>query len=334
MGTMADLDLSTTYLGLNLRNPLIVGANPMTATVDGVVKCARAGAGAVVMKSLFEEEIRADAQTVTDTLSAEGEWHSEVYEYLQADLGMRYGPRAYLETLADAKDAVDIPVIASINCVSTDVWPEFAAEVAAAGADALELNIAIFPDDVNQTGAEVEQRVIDIVAAASAAVDIPVAVKLANSYSAIPNLVLRIRQAGAKGCVLFNRLYRPTIHPETLKVVGGDRYSAPAESSLAVRWLALLSGCVDLDFAAATGFHGGTHMARAFLAGAKAVQMVTAIHRQGLEHIHVALYELERWMQRHDATNLADIRARVSQSRTPDAPLFTRLQYMKRLSGK
>jgi dihydroorotate dehydrogenase (fumarate) len=331
---MADLDLSTTYLGLALRNPLVVGANPLTASVDGVVKCAEAGAGAVVLKSLFEEEIRADAQTVDDTLSAEGEWHSEVYEYLQAGLGMRYGPRTYLQTLADAKETVDIPVIASINCVSTDVWPEFAAEVAAAGADALELNIAIFPDDVKENSGDIEQRVLDIVAAASAAVSIPVAVKLAPSFSALPNLVLRIRQAGAGGCVLFNRLYRPTIHPETLRVVGGDRYSTPAESALAIRWIAILSGCVDLDFAAATGFHGGTHVARALLAGAKAVQMVTALHRQGLDQIRTTLDELQQWMGRHNATTLDDIRGRVSQARTPDAPLFSRLQYMKRLAGK
>jgi dihydroorotate dehydrogenase (fumarate) len=331
---MPDLDLSTTYLGLNLRNPLIVGANPLTASVDGVIQCAEAGAGAVVLKSLFEEEIRADAKAVQDTLGAAGEWHSEVYEYLQADIGMRYGPRTYLQTLADAKEAVDIPVIASINCVSPDVWPEFAAEVAAAGADALELNIAIFPDDVQENGANIEQRVLAIVAAAAKAVDIPVAVKLAHSFSAIPNLVLRVCQAGASGCVLFNRLYRPTIHPETLKVVGGDRYSTPAESALAVRWIAILSGCIDLDFAAATGFHGGTHMARALLAGAKAVQMVTALHRQGLAQIGTALDELGQWMTRHNVASLDEIRGRVSQARTPDAPLFTRLQYMKRLSGK
>jgi dihydroorotate dehydrogenase (fumarate) len=331
---MAQLDLSTSYLGLSLRNPLVVGANPLTASVAGVVKCAEAGAGAVVLKSLFEEEIRGEADVVESTLQDEAAWHSEVYEYLQADLGMRYGPRKYLELIASAKAAVDIPVIASINCVSSDVWPEFAAEVAAAGADALELNVAIFPEDVTVSGEAIEQRILRIVKAACEAVSIPVAVKLAYSFAALPNLVLRIRQAGASGIVLFNRLYRPTIHPDSLRVVGGDRYSAPAESSLAVRWIAVLSGCVDLDFAAATGFHEGTHLARAILAGADVVQMVSALHRQGLGHIATVLADLESWMERKDFASLAAARGHVSQARTPEAPLFTRLQYMKRLAGE
>lgn len=330
---MADCDLSTTYLGLDLRNPIIVGANPLTATLDGVVRCAQAGAGAVVLKSLFEEEIRIEAQEVDDTLSGEGAWHSEVYDYLQAGLGMRYAPRQYLELVAAARQAVDIPVIASINCTSPDVWPEFAAEVAAAGASALELNVALFPENVQQDSTLLEQRIVDIVVAATKAVSIPVAAKIAYSFAALPNLVLRLRQAGAKGCVLFNRLYRPTIHPESLKVVGGDCFSSPTESALAIRWIAVLSGCVDLDFAAATGFHGGTHAVRALLAGAQAVQTVSALHREGLGQIDVILDELRTWMSRKGHSSLADFRGLVSQARTPEAPLFTRLQYMKRLAG-
>ena len=331
---MPELDLSTTYLGLALRNPLIVGSGPLTDSVAGVKQCAEAGAGAVVLKSLFEEEIRADADQMSDTLSEAAAWHSEVYEYLQADIGMRYGPRKYLEMVTGAAAAVDIPVIASINCVSADTWPEFAAEVAAAGADALELNVAIFPRDTQETASQIEQRIVDIAAAASQAVDIPVSVKLADTFTALPNLVLRLRQAGARGCVLFNRLYQPTIHPETMKVVGGARYSTPAESALAIRWLAVLSGCLDLDFAAATGFHAGTHLARGILAGANAVQMLTALDRQGIGQIQTVLSELRNWMTRKEFSCLDDFRGLVSQGHHPEEPLFTRLQYMKRLAGE
>ncbi len=330
---MADCDLSTSYLGLDLRNPIVVGANPLTATLDGVVRCAEAGAGAVVLKSLFEEEIRIEADAVDAALSQEGDWHSEVYDYLQAGLGMRYAPRQYLELIAAARQAVDIPVIASINCTSPEIWPEFAAEVAAAGASALELNIALFPENAQENSGLLEQRIVDIVAAATKAVQIPVAAKIAYSFAALPNLVLRLRQAGAKGCVLFNRLYRPTIHPESLKVVMGDCFSAPSESALAIRWIAVLSGCVDIDFAAATGFHGGTHAVRAILAGANAVQTVSALHREGIGQIGVILDEIRAWMGRKGYASLADFRGLVNQARTPDAPLFTRLQYMKRLAG-
>jgi dihydroorotate dehydrogenase (fumarate) len=330
---MPSPDLSTTYLGLELANPIVVGANPLTSTLDGIRKCAVAGAGAIVLKSLFEEEIRSEAEGVDNALELEGAWHPEVYDYLRAELGMRCAPRQYLELIGDARRETGIPIIASINCVSPDVWPEFAAETAAAGASALELNIALFPDDIQEDASRIEQRVLDIVAAATRAVAIPVAVKLSPYFSALPNLVLRVRQAGAKGCVLFNRLYRPTIHPETLKVIGGDRFSNPAESALAIRWIALLAGRIDLDFAAATGFHDGSHAVRAILAGARAIQTVSALHRGGLDQIAAIHTEIRTWMTRKGFSTIADFRGLVSQARQPESPLFTRLQYMRRLDG-
>lgn len=326
-------DLATTYLGLELANPVVVGANPLTGNLDGIRDCAAAGAGAIVLKSLFEEEIRSEAEGVDRALGLESDWHPEVYDYLRAGLGMRCAPRQYLDMIAAARRETDIPIIASINCVSPDFWPEFAAETAAAGASALELNIALFPDDVHEDAARLEQRLLAIVAAAAKAVAIPVAVKLAPHFSALPNLVLRIRQAGARGCVLFNRLYRPTIHPETLKVIGGDRFSNPAESALAIRWIAVLADRIDLDFAAATGFHDGNQAVRAILAGARAVQTVSAIHREGLGQIAAIQTEIRAWMSRKGFTSLADFRGLVSQARHPESPLFTRLQYMRRLDG-
>lgn len=330
---MPATDLATTYLGLELDNPVVVGANPLTATADGIRDCAAAGAGAVVLKSLFEEEIRSEAEGVDDMLGLEGDWHPEVYDYLRAGLGMRCAPRQYLEHIANARRQTHIPIIASINCVTPDIWPEFAAETAAAGAHALELNIALFPNDLHEDAATLEQRVLAIVAAATKAANIPVAVKLAPHFSALPNLVLRIRRAGAKGCVLFNRLYRPTIHPETLKVIGGDRYSTPAESALAVRWIAVLADRLDLDFAAATGFHAGNQAVRAILAGARVVQTVSALHRGGLPQIEAIQTEIRTWMKRKGFATLDDFRGLVSQARQPESPLFTRLQYMRRLDG-
>ena len=330
---MPQIDLATTYLGLALRNPLVVGSGPLTDSIEGVRACAEAGVGAVVLKSLFEEEIRHAAQEMSDSIRDDTAWHSEVYEYLDADIGMRYATGKYL-ALVKAAAALDLPVIASINCVTADTWPDFAAEVAAAGADALELNIAIFPRDVAETSAQIEQRIVDIVAAACRRVEIPVSVKLADTFAGLPNLLLRIRQAGAKGCVLFNRLYRPAIHPETQEVIAGGCYSTPAESAVAVRWLAVLSGCLDLDLAGATGFHRGTDMACALLAGAAAVQMFTALARQGLGQVAVVLDELRAWMRRQGHSRIADFRGQVSQARHGGEPLFTRLQYMRRLSGE
>jgi dihydroorotate dehydrogenase (fumarate) len=327
-------NLTTTYLGLKLRSPIIVGASALNRTVAGVCSCAEGGAGAVVLPSLFEEQLRQESEALNEALVAEGQSHSEAYPYAAAEIGLRMAPGAYLELIREARQQAGIPVIASLNCVRTEWWGEFAAEAEAAGADALELNAAILPTWFNLTGPEVEARYVDIVRTARAAVQIPLAVKLPETCSSLPDLLQRLRRAGADGFVLFNRFYMPTIDPEKLAVVFGSRFSTPEELSPTLRWVSLLSGVVDASFAASRGVHSGADVARCILAGADAVQTVSAILLHKPAHIRTMLGDLERWMDRHGFAQLSDVRGRLSQARNPDAERFSRFQYMKWLSGR
>ncbi|MFW5802470.1 MAG: dihydroorotate dehydrogenase-like protein [Verrucomicrobiota bacterium] len=329
------MDLTTRYLGLELRNPLIVGASPLTKSVDSVRDCAKAGAGAVVLRSLFEEQIRAENQGVDDALNSETSWHTEAYEYMQAQIGLRYGTREYLQMLRDSKNAVDIPVIASVNCISPEWWQDFAQEAEAAGADALELNIAIMPMDLRRTDADVEAEYHAIIENTVRAVSIPVSIKLPPYFTALGTTILAQRQAGAAGFVLFNRLYRPTvcINDMSLTVREQDRYSRPGELSPALRWLSLVCGRVDADFAANTGVHSGEDVIRALLVGAQTVQCVTTFLQNGLAQLNNMLTDLETWMGQHNMESLDDFRGRLSQVNNPDTALFGRTQYIEGLVG-
>ncbi|NOY79935.1 MAG: dihydroorotate dehydrogenase-like protein [Kiritimatiellaeota bacterium] len=327
------VDLTTQYLGLGLRNPLIVGASSLTLTADAIRRCEAAGAGAVVVKSLFEEQIRLDSADLQDAVADQSAWHAEVFEYMEADLGMRYGARDYLDIIRQARDSVDIPVIASINCVSDEWWCEFAQEVEAAGADALELNIALAPASLDVTGAELECQYERIVIKAREQVSLPLAVKLGPWFTSLPQTVLRLQRAGADGFVLFNRFYCPTIDPEKLEVVAASAFSSPAELSLPLRWISLFADRVAADFAGATGVHSGLDAVRLLLAGAHAVQVVSALYLNGLEHLQKMLDEITAWMEQKKHGAVKDFRGMLSQARNPDRELFGRLQYIKGLVG-
>ena len=326
-------NLSTRYLGLELRNPLIVGASSLTLDAKAAKRCEEAGAGGVVLKSLFEEQIALDTQGLDDSLHAASQWHSEVFEYMEANIGMRYGTREYLEIVRRCSETVAIPVIASINCVSAGIWEDFASQVEAAGARALELNVAIMPTDFSVNAEAVVQQYVDIVTAARRAVSIPLAIKLPAACGSLPNLLLQLRQAGADAFVLFNRFYRPGIDIEALKVTSGEQWSSPAELSTALRWIALLAGRLDADFAATCGIHDGADMARALLAGANAVQVASTLYRNGIQHIAVMLEELESWMERKGFDSLDDVIGILSQAANKDTELFGRFQYIKGLVG-
>lgn len=322
------MDLSASYLGLGLKNPIIVGASPLTLDAESVLKCEQSGAGAVVLKSLFEEQISEDTSTLSNMLMTQENMHSEVYEYLEASIGMRYGTRNYLELVKRATDEAQIPVIASINCVSTEWWQDFAREVVASGADALELNIAIQADHPGMTADEIEQRYVDVVAAARAAVDKPIAVKIGPHFSSLPNMVARLARAGANACVLFNRYWCPDIDIDEESVVLGQVVSSHSEMAMSLRWIAMLSGRVRCQFAGATGIHTGEDVVRMLLAGADVAQVVTAPLTEGRQCIREMLDTIESWMERKGYARLSDFRGRVSQGRSPDSPLFTRTQYM------
>jgi len=327
------MDLTTSYLGFNLRNPLIVGASSLTLDADAVRRCAAAGAGAVVLKSVFEEQVRMDNSGLTDALEGQESWHGEVFEYMEADIGMRYGTREYLGIIDKCKRAVDIPIIASINCVSDEWWQDFAEEVVGAGADALELNIAIMPHDLRVTSAEIEEQYVRIVTAARKTVNVPFAVKLGTYFSALPSLLVRLRQAGADGFVLFNRFYKPTVDVDNLRVIAGDRYSNPTETSDTLRWISLLAGRLNAGLSGATGVHSAEDTARLLLVGADTVQVVSALYVHGVDYLAQILAGLQTWMDTKGFSSLNDFRGRLSQAQNPEAELFGRCQYIKGLVG-
>ncbi len=330
------MNLSTTYLGLNLANPIVVSAGPMTRNTQQVGKCAEAGAGAVVLKSLFEEQIRSSTSDLAQALAKEETWHAEVSAYMDAQIGMRYGTRDYLKMIQECKAATGIPVIVSINCISSEWWQDFAAEVAAAGADALELNIAIMPHELDADSSEIENRYVKIVRQTRQTVSIPIAIKLAPYFSCLPQMVAKLHRAGADGFVLFNRLYHPSVDIETMQVKlhPEDRYSSPKELSTSLRWISVLADRAAADFAAATGVHSGTDVVRALLVGAKAVQLQTALVKNGLAHIAVLTDFLQTWMQKHGFEAIADFRGRLAQANNPNAQLFGRTQYIEAVAVK
>ncbi len=328
------MSLSTSFMGLRLKNPLIVGASPLTCNANGARKCADAGAAAIVLKSLFEEQIRESTAGLSSSLVQQAGMHGEVYEYLEAHVGMRYGTRDYLAALRQCKEAVDIPVIASINCLSDEWWQDFAQEVEAAGANALELNISLVPTTLNAKGTDIENQYANIVAAARAAVSIPISVKLGPNFTSLPEILVRLERNGANGFVLFNRFYRPTIDIDKLQPAIGHRFSADTELSETLRWLSLTADRLSADFAAATGIHDGADMARAILAGAKATQVVTALFKNGVGFARQMLDELGEWMDRKQFNDIEDFRGLLGQRHNPEGESFTRFQYMEALGSK
>jgi dihydroorotate dehydrogenase (fumarate) len=323
------MNLSTSYLGLQLRNPIVIGASPLTLDAESIVKCDQAGAGAVVIKSLFEEQINEDTATLSNMLMSQENMHAEVYEYLEASIGMRYGTRNYLDIVKRAKDQVEIPVIASINCIESEWWKDFAQEVVAAGADALELNIAIQAKNPLGMGDEIERQYLDVVGVAREAIDKPIAVKIGPHFSNIPSMVARLSGAGADACVLFNRFWCPDIDIEDEAVVLGETESAHSEMAMTLRWIAMLSGRVRCQLAAATGIHTGEDVIRMLLAGADVAQVVTAPLTEGRECISEMLDTVGIWMERKGYTGIDDFKGKVSQARQPESQeLFTRTQYM------
>ncbi|MHB1398237.1 MAG: dihydroorotate dehydrogenase-like protein [Trichloromonadaceae bacterium] len=347
-------DLSTTYMGLSLRNPIVVAASTLTGTVEGVQECAAAGAGAIVLKSLFEEQIVAETGALLEY--ADYANHGEAAEYLQG-YGMELGPREYLQLVRDAKKAVDVPIIPSLNCFSNERWADYAKKLELAGADAIELNIAFMPTDVRQDGKAVEERYYRILHDVKAKVSIPVALKIGPYFSSLANITDHLTRdrteapdftvgwcgpsansgkvvwSGADALVLFNRFYQFDIDIDHLGLVAGNHFSSSSEIHLALRWISLLAGKVDADLAATTGVHDGADLVKQLLAGAKVVQLCSTLYLNGLGQIGVMLRQLEEWMAEHGFANLDAFRGRLSQARNDRPESFERLQYIKLFVG-
>jgi dihydroorotate dehydrogenase (fumarate) len=332
------MDLTTSYLGLNLAHPLMPGASPLADSLDGAKKLEDAGASAIVLRSLFEEQItRAEFAHLYSAL-LRSRTFAEVVALLPLPEEFAFSPDQYLEYVLRTKEAVGVPVIASLNGITPRGWVDYAARIQEAGADALELNFYFVATDADERGDEVEQRLLDIVQRVTSHVNIPVAVKLSPFFSSLPHLAQRLDAAGAAGLVLFNRFYQADIDPDAREVVARLQLSSPDDLLLRLRWLAILSGRVRAALAASGGVHSGVDALKAVMAGAHAVQMVSALLRNGPGYLSLVLKDLERWLERHEYASLRDAQGVMSLERSHNPAGFERGNYMRilqawRLSG-
>jgi len=321
------MNLATTYLGLALPHPLMPGASPLVDDLDMVRRLEDAGAAAIVMHSLFEEQITAEEQAAAQ-VAGHGDSFGEALSYLPGTPPFALGPDRYLEQLRRIREAVAVPVIASLNGVTASGWLEYARLLEQAGAHALELNVYHVATDPTETAAAVEARVLDVLRAVRAAVRIPLAVKLSPFYSALGHLAQELDLLGADGLVLFNRFYQPDIDPEVLEVVPALQLSDSSELRLRLRWLAILHGRVRLGLGASGGVHTGLDALKAVMAGAHAVQLVSALLRRGPEHLAVVRADLTHWLEEHEYESLAQARGSMSLFRCPDPAAFERANYL------
>lgn len=325
------MDLSTRYLGLELGNPLVVSASPLSRSIDSARRLEDAGAGALVMYSLFEEELLDEQQALEHYLHAREIGFAEATSPMMVPDGYRTGLDDYLEQLGKLKAALDIPVIASLNGSSTSGWIEYGRQLQQAGADALELNAYLVAADPGTSGAEIEARYLELLTDLRAEISIPIAMKLSSQFSSIANMAQRLDAAGADGLVLFNRFYQPDIDLESLTVTPTVTLSTPAELLLRMRWIALLFGRVDASLAATGGIHSGTDVLKVMLAGASAAQLCSTLLTHGPGRLTEIRDELTQWLEQREYASLAELIGSVSQSRTTDPAEFERANYVRML---
>jgi dihydroorotate dehydrogenase (fumarate) len=324
-------DLSTRYLGFTLSSPLVASASPLTGEVDSLRALEAAGAAAVVLPSLFEEQLTHDAVEVHDMLEM-GAWsHPEATGYFPELEDYNTGPDAYLGLIQQAKKALSVPVIASLNGHTSGGWTRYANLFEEAGADAIELNVYFLATDPRMSSADVEQRYIDLVAAVAQRVSIPVSVKIGPFFSSLPNFVLRVLDAGAKGMVLFNRFVQPDIHLDELTIGPRLVLSTPEETRLALRWIAILRAHTDASLAANSGVHSSDDAMKLLLAGADVVQVASAFIKRGPYFAETLLRGIEAWMEQGEYESVAQLRGSLSQRNVPDPEAFERANYMKAL---
>ncbi|MBD3348772.1 MAG: dihydroorotate dehydrogenase-like protein [Candidatus Eisenbacteria bacterium] len=296
--------------------------------MEGVVECAKAGAGAVVLKSIFEEQILAEAAELEDK-SGTSYWHAEAADYIQA-YGRENALDYYEDLIRSAKKRTRIPIIASVHCVSPGRWTEFASRFEKAGADALELNVYIFPaDPLRQTARANEDAYREILEAVKRHVNVPVSMKIGSNFSSLPEMALKLQTAGANGLVLFNRFYPFDIDVEKMKVAPGPPLSEPSELSNSLRWVSILSGFVQCDIGASTGVHDGAAVVKQLLAGADAVQACSVLYEKGVDHVGTLVKELSDWMEAHDHTSVAAFKGAMSRDMSSNPAAYERVQFMK-----
>ena len=321
--------LSTSYMGIELNNPLIVSSCDLTGNIKKIKECEEAGAGAVVLKSLFEEQIETETKKLIDNIWLNN--HTEAFEYVKG-MSMANGPDIYLDLISEAKKGTSIPIIASLNCISPKWWIDYAKQIESAGADALELNISLLPSSLERSSEEIEKIYIDIIEEVVDEINLPIAIKLGNNFTSIAKMSDTISKEGVSGLVLFNRFYQLDIDVDNIRLTEGNPLSSSNEMSTSLRWIALLSNRIECDFAATTGIHTGKDVIKQLLAGAKAVEICSVLYKNGIIYIKEILEEIENWMREHNYKSIEDFRGKLSKKESDKSELYDRIQYIKALS--
>ncbi|TVQ42942.1 MAG: dihydroorotate dehydrogenase-like protein [Gloeocapsa sp. DLM2.Bin57] len=327
------MDLTTNYLGLELRSPLVPGASaPLSEDIDNIKRMEDAGAAAVVLHSIFEEQLELEQHELHHNLVYGTDSFAEALTYFPEPDIFHVGAEVYLDHISKAKAMVDIPIIASLNGYSVGGWIHYAQQIEQAGADALELNIYTIPTDPHQTSAEIEQSYLDILIAVKSEIKIPVAVKLSPFWTNMANMAKRFDEAGADGLVLFNRFYQPDIDLENLEVYPHVLLSTPQAMRLPMRWIAILYGRIKPDLAATSGIQKGQDAIKMVMAGAKITQLCSALLRHGIDHIQYIEKEMIHWMEENEYESIKQMQGSMSQINCPNESAFERVQYLKSVS--
>lgn len=327
------MNLTTQYLGLKLRSPLVPSASPLAMHIDEIKRMEDAGAAAVVLHSLFEEQIRYERYEFHHYMTFGAESFPEALTFFPEPTDFNIGPEAYLDHISKAKGAVEIPIIASLNGSSLGGWIDFAKLVQQAGADALELNIYNVVTDLNQTGAEVEKTHLEIVNAVKSVVTIPVAVKVSPFFTNFANFAKSLDDTGIEGLVLFNRFYQPDIELENMEFSPHVLLSTPMASRLPLRWIGILFERIGCCLAATSGIHRGMDALKMLMAGADVTMLCSVLMRNGVEHLSIVEKEMRDWMEEHDFESVEQLRGSMSQLYCPDPSAFERAQYMRAISS-
>lgn len=325
------MDLTTTYMGLKLRSPLVPSASPLSEDIDNIKRMEDAGAAAVVMHSLFEEQLRQERYELHHHLTHGTESYPEALTYFPEPHSFRVGSEEYLNHIQRAKEKVNIPLIASLNGSSVGGWTSYARQLQQAGANGLELNVYYVPTDMDLTGEQIEQTYIDILRSVKAAVTIPVAIKLSPYFTNMANMARRLDNAGANALVLFNRFYQPDINLKTLEVEPNVLLSTPQSMRLPMRWIAILYDRVNASLAATSGIHKGQDAIKLLMAGANITMLCSVLLRHGIDQIRTIEQEMREWMAEHEYESVRQLQGSMSQQNCPDKSAFERAQYMRSL---
>ncbi|NLA23741.1 MAG: dihydroorotate dehydrogenase-like protein [Bacteroidales bacterium] len=322
-------NIKTKYLGLDINSPIIVSSSGISKDIDKIIKAAKYGAGAIVLKSLFEEQIKNEVnKAIADTTHD----YPEVEDYIR-NYSRQNSVNEYIQLIKTAKKELDIPVIASINCTSDEEWTSFAKEIENAGADAMELNIYILPNNIHLESREIEEKYFNIVKTIKEKITIPVAVKLGNHITNLPWFINQLKIRGADAITLFNRFYIPDINIENMEMVSGNPFSNESEIRESLRWTGLISGMIDIEISTSTGVHSGEGVIKQLLAGAQTVQVCSVLYKKGVQSIEGMIDDLQKWMTKNKYRNIEDFRGKLSYSNISDPLKYERAQYIKHVSS-